>query len=274
MRMTAPPEWWAAPWPAGTSQDPDAGWDDDDAGAAPAGTTPGSWWQAAHDEQDVYRAILAPIEQDLDQVRSRDRVRNLAEVFTHQREIDAMLDQIPDAFSGLDVTFLEPACGSGNFLTAVLRRKLRLVAKADSVSQEQYEHRLLRGIASIYGIDISPENITEARSRMAHVVLEHYQSDANTIKPTAGFLNAAGLMLGDNIVVGDTLNADHAIELCEWRPHAGARFERVWSFALIPERERDLFWHERHQDAEPVHYAALEAPPTPTRPARGKPSKR
>jgi len=73
------------------------------------------------------------------------------------------------------------------------------VAKADCVSQEQYEHRLLRAVACIYGVDISPENVTEACSRMAHVILEHYQADANTIEPTTGFLNAAALILGDNI---------------------------------------------------------------------------
>ena len=177
-------------------------------------------------------AILAPLEAQFGQVRSRDRVRDLAEVFTHQREVDAILDLIPDAFTALDVKFLEPSCGSGNFLTEVLRRKLRLVAKADCVSQEQYEQRLLRAIASIYGVDISPENVTEARGRMAHVLLKHYQADANTIEPTTGFLNAAALILGDNIVLGDTLNAADQIELCDWRPHPGGRFQRVWTLRV------------------------------------------
>ena len=115
----------------------------------------------------------------------------------------------------------------GNFLTEVLRRKLRLVAKADCVLQEQYEHRLLRAVASIYGVDISPQNVTEARGRMAHVLLEHYQADANTIEPTTGFLNAAALILGDNVKLGDTLNAADQVELCDWRPHAGGRFTGV-----------------------------------------------
>ena len=131
-------------------------------------------------------------------------------------------------------------CGSGNFLTEVLRRKLRLVAKANCVSQEQYEQRLLRAAASIYGVDISPENVTEARGRMAHVLLEHYQADANTIEPTTGFLNAAALILGDNIVLGDTLNAADQIELCDWRPHPGGRFQRVWTYASVPPADRHL----------------------------------
>ena len=206
-------------------------------------------------------AILDPLEQQFgEQVRSKDRVRDLAEVFTHQREVDAMLDQIADAFGALDVKFLEPACGSGNFLIEILRRKLRLVSKHDCATQEQYEHRLLRAAASIYGVDISPENVTEARARMAHVLLERYQQDASTVEPTAGFLNAAALVLGDNVVVGDTLNDARDIELCDWQPRPGGCFVRVWSAALVPEDEHDLFWMERVQDPKPVHYSDLCQP--------------
>jgi SAM-dependent methyltransferase len=247
------PKWWAAPWDADCN--PDAGWEQ----AADIDDTGTAWHEADGPGAFDDAAILEPLEAQFGQVRSRERVRDLAEVFTHQREVDVMLDMMPDAFGGLDVTFLEPACGSGNFLTEVLRRKLRLVTKAGCVSQEHYEHRLLRALASIYGVDISPENIAEARGRMAHVVLEYYQTDANTVEPTVGFLNAAALILGDNIVVGDTLNAADQIELCEWRPHPGGRFQRVWSYALVPPAERDLFWAERIQDAEPVHYAELVA---------------
>jgi hypothetical protein len=252
------PEWWTPSWQPGTDQDPDAGWSDTSEGAL----TPGpdeAWSPATSASQLDDEAILTPLEAQFGQVRSRDRVRDLAEVFTHQREIDAMLDQIPEAFGELDVKFLEPTCGSGNFLTEILRRKLRLVTKATCVSQEQYEHRMLRAIASIYGVDISPENVTEARGRMAHVLLEHYQEDANTIAPTTGFLNAAALILGDNIVLGDTLNAAGQVELCDWQPRAHGCFQRVWSYALVPEADRDLFWAERVEDLEPVHFSELTA---------------
>ncbi len=217
---------------------------------------------------------MAPLEAKFGQVRSRERVRDLAEVFTHQREVDAMLGLIPDAFTELDVKFLEPSCGSGNFLTEVLRRKLDLVVKAECVSQEHYEHRLLRAIAAIYGVDVSPQNITEARGRMAHVLLEHYQNDANTVEPTAGFLNGAALILGDNIVCGDVHTAADQIELCEWRPHPGGRFQRIWSQALVPPAEHNLFWAERTQDAEPVHYSELMAEPVKDKPSRGKTTSR
>jgi hypothetical protein len=67
------------------------------------------------------------------QIKSRDRVRSLAEVYTHKREVDAMLDLVRGMFpsaeepGNTDRTFLEPACGSGNFLEEILRRKLAFV---------------------------------------------------------------------------------------------------------------------------------------------------
>ena len=168
-----------------------------------------------------------------------------------------MLDLIPDAFTQLDVKFLEPACGSGNFLMAILRRKLALVSAADCASQEVFEFRMLRAAASVYGVDISPENVTEARARCGHMLLEHFASEANTVDPSPGFLSAAVHIVGHNIVHGDTINAPESIELCDWQPHPGGRFVRVWSAALVPEGERDLFWAERVQDVAPVHYSAL-----------------
>lgn len=248
------PSWGSPTWDSGTMEDPDHGWV----------LTPypdpayGSGWvidQSAEPLSDD--AILVPLEEQFGQTRSKERIRELAEVFTHQREVDAMLDLVPDAFELLDVKFLEPACGSGNFLVEILARKLQLVTKADCVSQQQYEHQLLRAISSIYGVDISQENVTESRARMAHVLLSHFQTDANTVQPTIGFLSASALILGDNIVCGDTLTSPQDIELCEWQPRSHGCFQRLWSPALVPEDERDLFWEERLQDVEPVHYSQL-----------------
>lgn len=257
--MTAP-SWWSPPWVPGTKADPDAGWT-----LLSVGADGSESWARAELGTKNGADVLVPLEEEFGQVRSRDRVRELAEVFTHQREIDAILDQIPDAFTAIDVKFLEPACGSGNFLVEILRRKLRLVTKEECVSQEQYEHRLLRVLAAIYGIDISMDNVTEARSRMAHVLLGHYQAHANTIEPSTAFVGAAATILGANLVVGDTMTAADRIELCDWQPAPAGGFRRVWSCALVPPGERDLFWAERVEDHEPVHFSALMPPPAPAR---------
>ena len=246
------PDWWAPSWETGSEDDPDHL----TTGTLAMGDTR-AWHETEAPIQLDDEVILAPLEAKFGQVRSKERVRDLAEVFTHQREVDAILDQVPDAFGAIDIKFLEPACGSGNFLVEILLRKLRLVPKHDCASQDHYEHRLLRSLASIYGVDISPENITEARARMAHSLLSHYQSDANTIEPTLGFLHAAALILGDNIVVGDTLNAADQIELCDWQVRPGGCFLRVWTYALVPQAERGLFWYERVEDSEPIHFSEM-----------------
>lgn len=204
-------------------------------------------------------AILRPLQEQFGQIKSRQRVRDLAEVFTNPREIDAILDGVAEAFDQIDVKFLEPAAGNGNFLVEILRRKLRLVSRTPELTQEMFEFRILRAIASMYAIDISSENVTESRIRLAHELLGQYAREAPRVKPTLGFLNAAAQILGDNIVIGDTLSGVENIELCEWVPSATACFRRIWSPALVPESNRDLFWAERIQDEIPVHFSELVA---------------
>ena len=142
------PDRWTPPWDA--EADPDGAWlIPDHAGDA---------WQetGGHVPLDD-SAVLDPLEERFgEQVRSKERVGDLAEVFTHQREVDVMLGRIADAFAALDVKVLEPARGSGNFLAETLRRELTLVSKHDCATHEQYGHRLLRVAASIYGAEQPP----------------------------------------------------------------------------------------------------------------------
>lgn len=62
------------------------------------------------------------------QVKSKQRVADFGEVYTNEREVNAMLDLVADQASNPEKTFLEPACGNGNFLSEVLARKLNAVA--------------------------------------------------------------------------------------------------------------------------------------------------
>lgn len=256
------PSWWKPSWTEGSERDPEVGRDDRPDDGAPDSSAEPSW--VPGDGRAADDSILATMEAQAGQVRSRDRVRDLAEVFTHQREVDAILNSVSDSFLALDVKFLEPASGSGNFLVEILRRKLQLVSKSKSADQEHFEHRSLRALASIYGIDISHENVIEARGRLAHTLLEHYQMNANTAEPTVGFVQAAALILEANVVHGNTLTDAATLELCDWQAHSQGRFRRIWSSALVPEFERDLFWAERVQDAEPVHYSELSAANIPS----------
>lgn len=141
------------------------------------------------------------------QIKHRDRVRDLAEVYTHQREVTAMLDLVPDMFpsetdpDNLDKTFLEPAVGHGNFLVEVLRRKLVTVT-ADRCTGGDFEHRVLRCLASIYGIDIDAENVADTRRRLHDVVAAHVGDPSAR---SEGFWSAVEVVLTTNIVRADTL---------------------------------------------------------------------
>lgn len=241
--------WWVKPWQGDKDSDPDAGWEKQ--------PTEGAWHELDGSGVSTVEEIFKAIEYEYEELRSRERVRELAEVFTHQREIDSMLDLFPDAFSALDIKFLEPTCGSGNFVVEILRRKLKLVTKSTCTSQEQYEFKLLRAVGSIYGVDISPENVTEVKVRVANEILGYFQSDSNTVEPSIGFLSCLNLIISRNFVLGDSLNLAHEIMLIEWLPKPSGCFQRIQSCSLVPEDERDLFWEEKILDQEPVHFSVL-----------------
>lgn len=205
------------------------------------------------------------------QIRHRDRVRDLAEVYTHQREVTAMLDLVPDMFpseddpDNLDKSFLEPAAGHGNFLREILRRKLAVVTTERHGTGEEFEHRILRCLASIYGIDIDPENVTDSRRRMHAVIAAHLGDPSER---TEGFWSAVEAILTTNIVRADTLADARVIELVAYQPGTTGTFVREWTTLEEPESDSqlDLFAtlpDEPQRDAVPVHYKELAANPKP-----------
>ena len=209
---------------------------------------------------------LIPEVRHRSQIKSRERVRDLAEVYTHKREVDAMLDLVADMFpsqndpSNTDRTFLEPACGSGNFLVEVLRRKLAFVTSQRYGRGERYEHRVLRCLASIYGIDISPDNVDESRDRLRAAITSHLDNDLNTQAVSSGFATAVEVVLETNIICADTLAEASKIEFVEYRPGRGGTFIREWSYLDPQANVPDLFSNlTAKHDASPVHYALLTA---------------
>ncbi len=185
-----------------------------------------------------------------------------------------MLDLIPDMFApgvaATDIKFLEPACGSGNFLEEVLRRKLRNIRFRAVRSVGAYEHRILRAVASIYGIDISAENVAEARDRLVSAVRTHYYNDANSIEPTAGFVSAVRAVLDTNILNADFLADAATIEIVDYQPIRGGYFKRVWSMldgSAVVAIQPSLFQQESgpKQDETPIKYLDLTITPRPTR---------
>jgi hypothetical protein len=108
------------------------------------------------------------------QVKSKKRVIDHGEVFTNEREVNAMLDLVKQETERIDSRFLEPACGNGNFLIEVLRRKLDIVDLRYSKSQIEWERYSVIAVSSIYGVDILEDNAQECRERLFKIFDDRY----------------------------------------------------------------------------------------------------
>ena len=100
------------------------------------------------------------------QIKSKERVRARGEVFTAAREVNAMLDLVKDETENIDATFLEPACGDGNFLDEVLRRKLAVCRKRYGKSASDYGKFSFLACTTLYGVDIMADNVARCRERL------------------------------------------------------------------------------------------------------------
>ena len=100
------------------------------------------------------------------QIKSKARVRAHGEVFTAPREVNAMLDLVKDETERIDATFLEPACGDGNFLDEVLRRKLAVCRRRYGRSAADYEKFSFLACTTLYGVDILADNVARCRERL------------------------------------------------------------------------------------------------------------
>lgn len=236
-------------------------------------------------------------EQTKSQIKSRQRVADHGEVFTNPREVNAMLDLVRDESFRLDSRFLEPACGDGNFLIEILRRKLSLLQ--DTKSQTEWEFKSLIAVGSCYGIDILPDNAEACRTRLETYVLSQHpaserlnaRSAGNTIQAKRSVVPGHGevlersvvdenpyrlslrYMLQKNIVCGDALTyrtaEDKPITFCEWTPIAGvmqfSRRDFQFDFLVTKSHQYSLFdeqgevqsFDEPVRTYPPLHYTQL-----------------
>src|SRR5213080_4073091 len=109
--------------------------------------------------------------------KSKQRVADHGEVFTPAWMVDAMLNLVKDETERIDSRFLEPACGSGNFLVPILRRKLAAVELKYGKSDFERRHYALLGLMCIYGIELLADNVAECRTNLLEVFAEHLDVD-------------------------------------------------------------------------------------------------
>jgi hypothetical protein len=156
-----------------------------------------------------------------EQVISKKRIADHGEVFTSQREVNAMLDLVKQETERIDSRFLEPACGTGNFLTEILGRKLQVVENKYRKSQLEFERNTVLAVSSIYGIDILEDNVIECRKRLFEIVNEKYTALFKK-KAKDDVRRAIQFILQKNIIWGDALDLKtvgpnpHQIIFSEW----------------------------------------------------------
>jgi hypothetical protein len=161
----------------------------------------------------------------MDLSRSKKRIADHGEVFTPPWLVEAMLDLVKGESERIDSRFLEPACGSGNFLVEILQRKLAAVEVKYGKSDFERQHFALLGLMCLYGIELLPDNIAECRENLLEIVAEYLK-----IGSDADMYQAASYVLSQNLVHGDALtirtHTDEAITFAEWGYLGKGKFQR------------------------------------------------
>lgn len=159
------------------------------------------------------------------QVKSRQRVQDHGEVFTNEREVNAMLDMVKAETERIESRFLEPACGDGNFLVEVLRRKLAVVTALYGKDRSMWQHYAWLAVSSIYGVELLADNAEACRERLFKFVRESHEFASDEL-----FQGAVRFVLAKNILCGDALTMlqddGTPITFAEWSFVRGERVKR------------------------------------------------
>ena len=161
----------------------------------------------------------------MSQIKSKKRVADHGEVFTPTELVDSMLDLVKDETERIDSRFLEPACGSGNFLVKILQRKLEAVMKKYGKSDFEKRHYSLLAVMSVYGIELLSDNISECRQNVLDILTKHLSLDEDDL-----LLKAASYVLSQNLVHGDAMTMKNddgdAITFAEWGYLGKGKYQR------------------------------------------------
>lgn len=175
-------------------------------------------------EEEELDAAPSPTE-PMSLIKSKDRVADHGEVFTPSWMVEAMLDLVKDETERIDARFLEPACGSGNFLVKILQRKLRAVDLKYGQSEFERRHFALLALMCTYGVELLPDNIQECRANMLEALASHLRLDSGD-----ELLRAASYVLSQNLVHGDALkmttSSGAPITFAEWGYLGKGKFQR------------------------------------------------
>ncbi len=190
-------------------------------------------------------------------VKSKQRVDH-GEVFSPAWLVESMLDLVKPEGERIDSRFLEPACGSGNFLVSILRRKFAAVELKFGKSGFEKRHYALLALMCTYGIELLEDNIAECRANMLEILADYLN-----IEESDTLYRAAAYVLSQNIVHGDALKMrasdDQPITFAEWGYLGKGKFQRrdfrldVLTQSAAWSKEGTLFAHHgKHEIFRPV----------------------
>ena len=202
------------------------------------------------------------------QVKSRERVQQHGEVFTNEREVNAMLDLVKHETERIDSRFLEPACGDGNFLAEILRRKLRVCrsfVEQGKNTQLEYEKNAVLAVSSIYGIELLTDNAMACRERLFKIFHDEYCSlYGDRVKEEC--MDSIRYLLSKNIIIGNALtfkrvdNPDEYIMISEWSLLGGGMMNRRdydFYYMVGDNQGNSLFTDTPCKTYNPVHFLNL-----------------
>ena len=183
------------------------------------------------------------------QVVSKERVVNHGEVYTRKREVNAMLDLVKQETERIESRFLEPACGTGNFLIEVLDRKLKVIESRYKRSQLEFERYCVLAVGSLYGIDILPDNVETCRNRLFYLFDDRYSAlyqkkAKEAMRTVVRFILAKNIVHGDALTLKTACDYPEPIVFSEWSLVRTSLFKR-----------RDFAFHQllsEEQDDQPL----------------------
>ncbi len=192
-------------------------------------------------------------------IKSKQRVADHGEVFTPQSMVEAMLNLVKDETERIDSRFLEPACGSGNFLVQILRRKLVAVEVKYGKSDFEKRHYALLALMCIYGIELLTDNISDCRENVLDILTGYLN-----VEESDDFYRAAFYVLSQNLVHGNAMTMQtergQRITFPEWGYLGKGKFQRrdfsldtLTQSSAFTTKDAPLFAHlGKHEIFRPV----------------------
>ncbi len=139
----------------------------------------------------------------MQQIKSKKRVSEHGEVFTNKKEVNAMINLLPEESMRIESKVLEQACGEGAFLEEILERKFKLLLKKYRRSEYDIQRFTILAISSLYGIDIQEDNVIKCREKLSKISKNFYIKNVNEWRQEV--IDSIDFILSKNIVCGDSL---------------------------------------------------------------------